>query len=85
MNMSEMIDYAPSVVNNYYIRSLLGQRTFRSPRGSITEWHLRQALHVLEAFDMILVLESIDADVSRLHLRCAVAYECWFSSTVAVL
>eukprot|EP00045_Choanoeca_perplexa_P003266 m.29585 g.29585 ORF g.29585 m.29585 type:complete len:290 (-) comp11954_c0_seq1:175-1044(-) len=54
----EMPIYGSAVVNNYYIRSLLGSAVFHLPLGRITREHLTQAKAVLDNV-LILILEEV--------------------------
>ncbi len=49
----------PAVVDNYFIRSLLGEEVFHAPVGGITEDMLKLAKQVLVQFDLLMVLEQV--------------------------
>ncbi|KAG2497008.1 hypothetical protein HYH03_005012 [Edaphochlamys debaryana] len=48
----------PAVVDNYFIRSLLGERAFHAPVGGVTPAMLGLAQQVLAQFDTLVVLEQ---------------------------
>ncbi|EFJ51529.1 hypothetical protein VOLCADRAFT_103443 [Volvox carteri f. nagariensis] len=48
----------PAIVDNYFVRSLLGEAAFHVPVGAVTPDMLRLAKHVLAQFDMVVVLEQ---------------------------
>jgi len=54
------VELAPIITNNYYVRVLLGENTYRRPMMNITEADLSMALHILDTFDIIMVLETLD-------------------------
>ncbi|GIL90323.1 hypothetical protein Vretimale_18189 [Volvox reticuliferus] len=48
----------PAIVDNYFIRSLLGEKAFHVPVGTVGREMLSLAEHVLAQFDLVLVLEQ---------------------------
>ena len=46
------------VVDNHYVRSLLGPDVYWLPKGAPTDEHLRRALLVPQQFDVIAVVED---------------------------
>ncbi|GLI62251.1 hypothetical protein VaNZ11_004856 [Volvox africanus] len=55
----------PAIVDNYFIRSLLGEKAFHVPVGTVSREMLSLAEHVLVQFDLVLVLEQ-DTEVKNL-------------------
>ena len=47
------------MVDNYFIRSLLGEKAFHVPVGAVSKQMLELAEHVLAQFDLIMVLEQV--------------------------
>jgi hypothetical protein len=63
--MREMLDIAPAVSNNYYIRTLLGHSVFVLPVGAVTREHLELAKLKLHQFDILLMLEQVGSHSPR--------------------
>lgn len=58
---TEPVISSPSVVDNYYVRSLLGRDVFSTLKpGAVTSAHSRAAAAVLARFDAVLILERLD-------------------------
>ncbi|GLC61127.1 hypothetical protein PLESTB_001721000 [Pleodorina starrii] len=58
---------APGIINNYYIRALLGEAVWHEPLGSLNATHhLRAARLVLMQYDIVVPTESPKALASRL-------------------
>ncbi|PNW77944.1 hypothetical protein CHLRE_10g458000v5 [Chlamydomonas reinhardtii] len=64
----------PAVVDNYFIRSLLGEVAFHAPVGGITRDMLALAEQVLAQFDLVMVLEQ-DVDIRNLILYYGVGWK----------
>ncbi|KAG2449436.1 hypothetical protein HYH02_005583 [Chlamydomonas schloesseri] len=64
----------PAVVDNYFIRSLLGEVAFHAPVGSISRDMLALAQQVLAQFDLVMVLEQ-DVDIRNLILYYGVGWK----------
>ena len=64
----------PALLNNYYIRSLLGPSVYALPLGGVLQPHLDLAKRILsEAFDLVLPLAHLHSTaVSRMlqHVMC---------------
>ena len=54
-------------VDNFYVRSLLGADVFHAPAASLTRAHLGEAAARLARFDVVLVLEEMDAGWPQLE------------------
>ncbi len=62
-NLEAWTALMPAPLNNYLIRSLLGEAVFNLPLGAITQEHLELAkVKLLQQYDVLLVLE--DAELS---------------------
>lgn len=61
---------APAPLDNYQIRSLLGEKVFYLPPGNITEQHLETAKQVLASFDIVTPMagDSARANTLNYHL-----------------
>ena len=51
-----------AAVDNFYIRTLLGEKVFLLPLGGITRFHLEEAMVLLSKFEIIMILEEIESD-----------------------
>lgn len=59
-----------AVVDNFYIRSLLGREAFFGiPAGDVTSAHLHRAKATLAQFDAVLILERLDASLRQLYVK----------------
>ncbi|GLC36550.1 hypothetical protein PLESTM_000459100 [Pleodorina starrii] len=63
----------PAMVDNYFVRSLLGEKAFHAPVGGVSREMLRLAEHVLAQFDLVLVLEQ-DIEIRNLILLYGVGW-----------
>ncbi|KAG2433279.1 hypothetical protein HXX76_008346 [Chlamydomonas incerta] len=64
----------PAVVDNYFIRSLLGEVAFHAPVGGISRDMLALAEQVLAQFDLVMVLEQ-DVEIRNLILYYGVGWK----------
>jgi hypothetical protein len=48
----------PIIVNNYYIRALLGGKVFRLPFGAVNETHLEQAKRIIDGLDVVFIMNE---------------------------
>lgn len=72
-NASAWRRLAPKVVDNYYIRSLLGPSVFHLPVGSLHKGHTHAAQRLLlEEFDVLLILA--DRSANGVMLRSALGW-----------
>lgn len=51
----------PHYLDNYITRSLAGNMAFALPVGALTQAHAARAIHNLDSFTLVLVLEQLDA------------------------
>jgi len=57
----------PIVMNNYYIRNLLGPKGYEIPFGKVNQTHLDEAKEILEQFDLVLIKdEELVSNIQRL-------------------
>lgn len=64
---------APAPVNNYYVRSLLGEQTYSQDLGSLNQVHLDAARLVVLQLDMVITLE--DPDLNNLIFKYGLGWE----------
>ncbi|PNH06845.1 hypothetical protein TSOC_006756 [Tetrabaena socialis] len=73
-NSSHWSKLLPAPMNNYLIRTLLGEDVFNLPVGGITEQHLRLAhTYLAQQYDVLLVLE--DAELSARNMRTGLGWQ----------
>lgn len=53
---------APAAMNNYYIRSLLGEKVFHLLPNKVTPEHLEMARYIVLQFDILLTLEETEVN-----------------------
>ena len=53
---------APIITNNYYVRVLGGEATYRLPLGNVTGAHLDSALRTVQTFDLVMTLETLTVE-----------------------
>lgn len=78
-NTTYLIETHPRIVDNYYIRSLIGSAAFWLPLGAINASHVRQALLTLQQFDLVLVPD--DAHGSDLALKHGLGWQTGLHTT----
>lgn len=61
------VQLGTAAVDNFYTRSLLGRDVFHAPAGALTHAHLARAAAVLARFDVVLILEELDAGWPQLE------------------
>ncbi|GFR50743.1 hypothetical protein Agub_g13009, partial [Astrephomene gubernaculifera] len=66
-------ELGPAIVDNYFTRSLLGEKAYHTPLGGVTQEMLSMAQQMLAQFDLIMVLEQ-EMDVRNLILYYGVGW-----------
>jgi hypothetical protein len=53
-------NYSWIIIDNYFVRTLLGEPGLQIPPGQVTDQHVQEVITKLHAFDIVMLLEELD-------------------------